>query len=116
MRSRTRNVVKIDGLQNVDAIAFQRIHRRLRTSKRAVDSQSFSVGNEDRIQEIGSKVRDIRDRCCAQILRLILNTDHAGIDQRQSFAANLNPWSIFGRVAVAMKYLYFAAAGGSPNA
>src|SRR5262249_49683779 len=75
----------------------------------------FSIANEDQIQEIGSKVRDIHDKYRAQILRLILNTDHTDIDQRQSFAANLNPWPIFGQIAVAMKHLHFTTAGENPH-
>src|SRR6185295_10284378 len=60
-------------------------------AERFVDTERLDVANQDREQNIGTEVGYILHRVGVKVQRLALSSDEAGVEQRQSIAANLYP-------------------------
>ena len=63
---------------------------RVGNAQRLVDAERLGVAHQHREQDVGAEVGHVVQRRAAQVERLTLRSDQAGVEERQGIAADLH--------------------------
>ena len=82
---------QVDRVDDVGARPLSVRHGGVGHAERFVDAERLGIAHQHRKQHVGAEVAHVVTRVRAQVQRLTLRADEAGVEQRQRVAANLDP-------------------------